>query len=449
MTPRPGTILRPTGRGALLLGLGLAAWVLGDLTRVVPARQFAAALLLMLLLGAIGIAVCGVGLRPRRRVVDDAVPVGDAARVQLELRGTAWITVIPLGRGVVREHLPAALGGQGDLPLDSHMPHVLGVDRRGRHELGPYSIIVRDVFGLFHLRRTVADDLRITGLPAITEMSPAAAQALGITREEALQAATAPGMGEIGPMARPYVSGDDVRRIHWRASARTGRLMTREEEPAAGRSAVIVLDTSRRAHPAPEVEERLLSHAATVLEMLGRAGWEVRILDASGDEITRTGHRHGPSGPSVLGGASDAVDQRASLLALADVAFDDDATGIGPDHAAGHAALAIALGPDGGEPFGGLELDRFAGRATRRTAIALGPALVDEQEPEVPRRTRRTGPADGDDFGHAHERHARQLATRPRRVPARSRHGAWMLVRGTTADSLTDLLTAVAEEDAA
>src|SRR5690606_14292536 len=135
VTPRPGTILRPTGRGALLLGLGLAAWVLGDLTRVVPARQFAAALLLMLLLGAIGIAVCGVGLRPRRQVVDDAVPVGDAARVQLVLRGTAWITVIPLGRGVVREHLPAALGGQGDLPLDSHMPHVLGVDRRGRHEL--------------------------------------------------------------------------------------------------------------------------------------------------------------------------------------------------------------------------------------------------------------------------------------------------------------------------
>lgn len=447
MTPRPGTSLRPTGRGALLLVLGLAAWLLGDLTRMVPARQLAAAALAMLLLGAIGIAVCSIGLRPRRRLVDDAVPVGDFARVQLELLGRAWITVVPLGRGVVREHLPAALGGQGDLPLDARMPHVLGVAQRGRHELGPYSIIVRDVFGLFHLRRTIADELRLTGLPAITEVSPAAAQAVGITRDGALHAAVAPGIGEIGPLARPYASGDDVRRIHWRASARTGKLMTREEEPAAGRSAVIVLDTSRRRHPAPEVEERLLSHAATVLEMLGRTGWEVRILDASGDEITRTGHRHGRPGPSALGGATDALEQRASLFALADVVFDDDATGIGTDHAAGHTALAIALGADDGEPFDGLELDRFAGRASRRTAIALRPAPEEQREP--PRRDRRTGPADGDDFGHAHERHAEHLVARARRLPTRSRRGAWTLVRGTCADSLTDLLTVAAEEDAA
>lgn len=449
MTPRPGTVLRPTGRGALLLVLGLATWVLGDLTRVVPARQLAAALLLMLLLGAIGIAVCSVGLHPRRRVLDDAVPVGDSARVQLELLGTAWITAVPLGRGVVREHLPAALGGEGDLPLDARMPHLLGVAQRGRHELGPYSIIVRDVFGLFHLRRTIADDLRLTGLPALTEMSPAAAEAVGITRHGALHAAAAPGIGEIGPLARPYASGDDVRRIHWRASARTGKLMTREEEPAAGRSAVIVLDTSRGPHPAPEVEDRLLSHAATVLEMLGRTGWEVRILDASGDEITRTGSRHGLAGPSVLGGATDALEQRASLFALADVDFDDDATGIGTDHAAGHTALAIALGADDGDPFGALELDRFAGRATHRTAIALRPAPEEEQEPEPPRRARRTGPADGDDFGHAHEQHAQQFAARSRPLPTRSRHGAWTLVRGTTADSLSDLLTATAEEEAA
>ena len=34
----------------------------------------------------------------------------------------------------------------------------------------------------------------------------------------------------------------------------------------------------------------------------------------------------------------------------------------------------VRLGADLGEPFAGLELDRFAGRATRRTAIALDAA---------------------------------------------------------------------------
>ena len=451
MTPRPGTILRPTGRGIVVLGLCLVMWLLGDLARVTPARQLAAALLIMLVIGAAGIVVGSVGLRARRYLVDDAVPVGSSARVMLELTGSAWLTVVPLGRGIVREHLPEPLGGQGDLPLDVRMPHVLHVGRRGGHELGPYSLIVRDLLGLFHLRRTVDDGLRLTGLPVIGVMEPAAERAAGILREGAHSTAAAPGIGEIGPIARPYASGDDIRRINWRASARTGQLMTREDEPASGQSAVIVLDTRRRETPSVEVEDALVSHAATVLDALGRSGWEVRILDASGDEITRTGRRRGIAGDSPLGREADAVEQRASLLALADVDFDDDAWGgIGRDHAAGHTALAIALGIDDGDPFSGLELDRFAGRAFRRTAIALRPALEGTDGAgtrSTPRPARRIGPADGEDFGQAHEQHARELAAvRDRHAPARSRLGAWTLVRGTAADTLTDLLASGAEQ---
>ncbi|WP_394216641.1 DUF58 domain-containing protein [Brachybacterium vulturis] len=456
MSPRPGTMLRPTGRGVAVLGLCTVMWLLGDLARVTPARQLAAALLLMLVLGAIGIMVSSVGLRARRYLVDDAVPVGSTARVMLELTGPAWITVVPLGRGIVREHLPEPLGGQGDLPLAARMPHVLHVGRRGGHGLGPYSLIVRDLLGLFHLRRTVADDLRLIGLPVIGAIEPAAERATGISRQSARRAAGSPGIGEIGPLARPYASGDDIRRINWRASARTGQLMTREEEPASAQSAVIVLDTSRRENPSAEVEDALVSHAATVLEALGLHGWEVRVVDASGDEITRTGRRRGLAGASPLGREADTVEQRASLLALADVDFDDDAPGgIGQDHAAGHTALAIALGPDDGDPFSGLELDRFAGRAAHRTAIALRPALEDPRaapDTRAPHRARRggparrIGPADGEDFGHAHEQHARRLAAvRDRHAPTRSRLGTWDLVRGTAADTLTDLLTAPEE----
>lgn len=445
MTVRPGTILRPTGRGGVVLGLCLVLWILGDLARVTPARQIAAALLIMLVIGAIGILVSGVGLRPRRYLVDDAVPVGGSARVMLLLEGTPWITVVPLGRGIVREHLPVELGDQGDLPLAARMPHILRVGRRGGHDLGPYSIIVRDLLGLFHLRRTVADGLYLTGLPVVGTMEPAAEQITGISREGAIGAIASQGVGEIGPIARPYASGDDIRRIHWRASARTGQLMTREDEPAVGQSAVIVLDTSQRENPSGEVEDALVSHAATVLDALGLNGWEVRIVDASGDEITRTGRRRGIPGPSPLGSEADAVEQRASLLALADVDFDDDASGgIGHDHAAGHAALAIALGPDDGDPFSGLELDRFAGRAAHRTAIALRPALEEPgEDPASTPPARRIGPGDGEDVGRAHEQHRAELeAVRDRHAPVRSRLGAWTLVRGTAADTLTDLLTA-------
>src|SRR5699024_10599692 len=233
MTPRPGTLLRPTGRGIVVLGLCPVMWLLGDLARVTPARQLAAALLIMLVIGAAGIVVSSVGLRARRYLVDDAVPVGSAARVMLELTGSAWLTVVPLGRGIVREHLPEPLGGQGDLRVVGRVPHVLPVGRRSRHDPGPYSLIGRDLLVLSPLRRTVDAGLRLTGLPVIGEMGPAAERAAGILREGARSAAAAPGIGEIGPIARPYASGDDIRRINWRASARTGQLMTREEEPAS------------------------------------------------------------------------------------------------------------------------------------------------------------------------------------------------------------------------
>ncbi|RCS68312.1 DUF58 domain-containing protein [Brachybacterium alimentarium] len=452
MTPRPGTVLRPTARGVVVAVLAVLCWVLSELTRLLPARYLAAALLLALLVGGIGIVLGSIGLRARRQVIDDAAPVGAVARVQLELVGNPPLTVLPLARGAVREHLPGALGGQGDLPLGRRMPHVLPVRHRGTHELGPYSLLVRDLFGLFHLRRTSEDALRITGLPVLTEMAPAAERAAGITRDGPLGAMAVSGVGEIGPIARPYAAGDDIRRIQWRASARTGQLMTREDEPAAGLSAVIVLDTTRRGETDPAVEDRLVSHAATVLDSLGINGWDVRIVDASGDEITRSGRRRGIPGPSLLGSEADAVEQRASLMALAGVVFDDDEAArvrVGIDHAAGQTALAIAFGVDHGDPFEGLQLDRFAGRATHRTAIALRPAY-EEADGEHPRRARRIGPADGDDFGRAHEEHAAQLAAaREDAPPVRSRLGGWTLVRGTTADSLDDLLTAADAEETA
>src|SRR5699024_6352147 len=76
MTPVPAAPPRPPGRGFVVLGLCPVMWLLGDLARVTPARQLAAALLIMLVIGAAGIVVSSVGLRARRYLVDDAVPVG-------------------------------------------------------------------------------------------------------------------------------------------------------------------------------------------------------------------------------------------------------------------------------------------------------------------------------------------------------------------------------------
>lgn len=458
---RTTTSIRPTVRATVVAVCAVALWILADLTRVMPARVLAAALLLTLAVGGACILLSLVGLHVRRRVVDEVAPVGSRARIQVDLAPKALLTTVPLGRAVLREDLPEELGGRGDLPLAHRMPHALTVTRRGTHPMGALSIVVRDVFGMFHLDRTIHDDARIIGLPVAEQIDPAAARATGIAQQGQQAAATAPGIGEIGPIARPYVAGDDIRRIHWRASARTGSLMTREDEPPAGRTALIVLDNRRSGsqphqtgpvegraeqprpgrdgaqqprtgrdgaeQPRPggshaqqppsaaliAAEDRLVDHAASVLAGLRSHGWEVRVVDADGDEITRA-ERH-RAGASLLGREADAMGERASLMALADLGFDDSETTLrhaqGGEHATGHPKVVVALGIDDGTPFDGLELDRFAGRARHRTAIALLPEAGG------------TGPTSVTVNG-------------------------WMLVRGHVDHALSDLLTAAGPGEA-
>ena len=54
--------------------------------------------------------------------------------------------------------------------------------------------------------------------------------------------------GEDDQSIREYRDGDDLRRIHWPATARTGDLMVRQEDRPARRRAMILLDPRAGAH---------------------------------------------------------------------------------------------------------------------------------------------------------------------------------------------------------
>lgn len=92
-------------------------------------------------------------------------------------------------------------------------------------------------------------------------MPPRAAPARGTLARQRhrLRGLGAPHMvalhGEDDQTVREYRDGDDLRRIHWPASARTGELMVRQEDRPAKRRAVVILDhapprTRGRAEPA-------------------------------------------------------------------------------------------------------------------------------------------------------------------------------------------------------
>lgn len=368
--------MRPTARGAAVALAVVLLITLSSLSGVRAARDLAAALIAVLAVSAVCAALASVGLRLRRDVEDPSVTAPGTARAELALAPGALLRRLPVATGTVRCVLPPPLGGPGELDLRPVVPHTIPVAARGVHELGACEIRARDPLGMVRIRRTEEPGGIVVGLPRLEPVDATLAHRVGASPQGTIDARSA-GRGEIGPLARPYVAGDDLRRIHWRASARTGDLMTREDEPATARSAVIVLDDRRGPGVGTGVEERIVAVAGSVWSMLRAQGWAVRILDARGDDVV--GARTGPPPPSAPLAApaaeATAAERELMLLALARLAFRDPAEGptappvggAATGAADGDTALAVVVTSGPVE-----ELSALAGRAPRRLGIAVG-----------------------------------------------------------------------------
>ena len=75
--------------------------------------------------------------------------------------------------------------------------------------------------------------------------------------------------------------GDDLRRVHWRSTARWDELLVRQEErPWQGR-ATVLLDRRRGSHSAASFE-RAVSAAASVIVACWRRHFLLRLVDTTG-----------------------------------------------------------------------------------------------------------------------------------------------------------------------
>lgn len=147
---------------------------------------------------------------------------------------------------------------------------------RGRYRLGPMTLRSGDPLGLFAFERHLPQISYLTIFPATYDL-PAFSPPLGrLLGGESLQRRThhvTPNFAGV----REYLPGDSYNRIHWRSTARTGRLIVKEFEEDPSADLWIVLDMYHRsAVEAPGVHEQhedLLS------------AW---LLDSSGPEILPT-----------------------------------------------------------------------------------------------------------------------------------------------------------------
>ncbi len=272
----------PTGRGALVLAAGLGLWLVARATGSPTVHMLAVALVVLPLAAA---ALAGWGrlrLRVRRRLSD--ARVRPAQRVSVELL-VENLSPVAAPFVLVEDRLPQALGRPARLVLAGLPAHdtqrasyTLVPQRRGRYVLGPVSLQLTDPFALARVRVELDEREELVVTPEVEDLAGGPDAPFGMTAGLATARHLFRSGDEFYTM-RPYVVGDDLRRIHWPSVARTGELMIRQDESSRRSTAVLYLDTREvalgRAH-APAFE-RAVSAAASVGVLLLRYGFTLKL----------------------------------------------------------------------------------------------------------------------------------------------------------------------------
>ena len=181
-----------------------------------------------------------------------------------------------------------------------YVPHRARVEQRveqtfparGRVHVTGFELSTRFPFGFFRLRRR----LRARGVEIIVYPKPeGVGDELHLLPMDAGQMeAERRGAGHDLHSLREYQPRDDVRHIHWKASARHGRLIVREFTAEDERRVHVVLDTFvEGGGEARGRFERAVTQAASLVAHLVDERAEVRLTDGAGGESSYgTGREH-------------------------------------------------------------------------------------------------------------------------------------------------------------
>jgi uncharacterized protein (DUF58 family) len=116
--------------------------------------------------------------------------------------------------------------------------------------------------------------------------------------------------GEDDAATREYRQGDDLRRVHWRSTARMGQLMVRREEQPWQARCTLLLDTRTVGHAGEgpgSSFEWAVSAAASLGVHLVRHGYFVRLLTDTGANVASAAHDPSGVGSDFEGALLDAL----------------------------------------------------------------------------------------------------------------------------------------------
>jgi uncharacterized protein (DUF58 family) len=248
-----------TTRGRAFVGSGITLTLAGIIFGFPDLTRFGVLLIALPIICAVLVRTRKTRMRIERHSQPERVSAGQDATVTLSFENVSTSTT-PIF--LAEERLDHALG---DRPQ------------------------VQDPFGLANRSAVLEGTADLVVLPAVHPLSSSRHPSAGVG-SEGEQAHLIALHGEDDVTIREYRDGDDLRRIHWPATARTGDLMVRQEDRPAQRRAALVLDPRPGAHggsgPSSSFEWAVTAAASVAVHLL-ESGYAVHLVCAETVESAR------------------------------------------------------------------------------------------------------------------------------------------------------------------
>ncbi|WP_152192843.1 DUF58 domain-containing protein [Georgenia satyanarayanai] len=311
--------------GWAVLAVGLLAWVAGRRLGWVELVVLGATLVTTF----VAALVFTLGRHPYEvslRLSDRRVVVGERAMAGVTVRNAAAHPVLParvelpVGAAEVGFHLPGLGAGE-----DHEEIFAIPTSRRSVIQVGPVRTVRGDPLGL--MRRGVAwgDPQELYVHPRTVVLSSSAAGFIHDLEGKPTRDVTSADLSFHA--LREYVPGDDRRYVHWRTSARAGKLMVRQFEETRRSHLVVGMSRNERDYAEDEEFETAVSTLGSLALQAMREEKDLTTLTSHEtlravsagqylDALTRVERDGGPTGVLSIAHQISREVERASMVVL-------------------------------------------------------------------------------------------------------------------------------------
>lgn len=303
--------MRPTRAGLGLIAVTIASVIAGRVLGLLEMFILAAMGAAALIFAAVYTATAHLDLGVHRTATPARLRAGSPARIDLTIRnqGRRWTPLIHAHDSVQGSRGASLMLASIRPGHHAHIAYRLPTQRRGVLKVGPLDLVLGDPMGLTQARLRAAEVTTLMVHPYLMELKALTAIAgRDPTADQQPKRALANAGDEFFAL-RPYVMGDELKRVNWRASARSDDLVVRQEErPKTGRITVI-LDRRQEVYDYDGFE-RAVSAALSALHSGFRGGDALRFLTSASSTVTDVRSR----------ADLDAIDEQLALVSTTESA---------------------------------------------------------------------------------------------------------------------------------